>query len=135
MKENYYNDFIRKYFAKAYENLEDAKILAANKRWNACMNSMYFSSYYSVCAIMTKIGFEIRTHHGVKSKFFLDFIKTGQVDKDLGRLYADLFFNWQQENEFNEFINLDEARVLPMLSQISDFIDVLQNKVGDLVQR
>lgn len=80
MSRNNKQEYITYRLNKAYEALDDAKLLAQNKRWNPAINRLYYSCFYAVSALLLKHNIEIRTHEGIRSQFGLKFIKTGQID-------------------------------------------------------
>ena len=43
-------DYIAYRIKRAYESLEDARILADNERWNATTNRLYYAIFYAVIA-------------------------------------------------------------------------------------
>lgn len=83
-------DYIRYRILKSDEAFEDAKLLIANKRWNASVNRLYYSSFYLVSALLFQHKLSAQTHNGAKTNFFLHFVKTDKVSKDLGKLYSSL---------------------------------------------
>ncbi|MFA5782253.1 MAG: HEPN domain-containing protein [Bacteroidales bacterium] len=114
-------DLLKYRIERAYETLADARLLADGCRWNSCINRLYYASFYSVNALLLKNNFRTHTHNGCKSKFFLEFIKTGIIDKDYGKLYSDLF-DWRQEGDYADFIAFDQVTVIPLLNQTENFI-------------
>lgn len=66
------DDYINYRINKSIEIYEDAILLAANKRWNSCVNRLYYSSYYLVSALLYKNDIKAETHNGVKTHFFLN---------------------------------------------------------------
>jgi uncharacterized protein (UPF0332 family) len=81
-------DYLNYRLEKAFEALEDAKLLAENERWNTAMNRLYYASFYALIALLIKNGIETQTHDGVRTQFGLRFIKTGIIDKKFGKLYS-----------------------------------------------
>jgi uncharacterized protein (UPF0332 family) len=77
--------------ARALDTLDDAKILASNRKWNSSINRLYYAAYYAVIALLLKHELNPATHNGVKTNFTEHFIKTHIIDKKYGKLYAQLF--------------------------------------------
>ena len=88
------DDLIKYRLERAYETLADARLLANGGRWNSCINRLYYASFYAVNALLIKNNFKTHTHNGCKSKFHLEFIKSGKLDRRFGKLYSDLF-DWR----------------------------------------
>ena len=63
-------DYINYRTLKSSEIYDDALLLAANGRWNSCINRLYYSSYYLASALLIKSDIKAETHNGVKHSFF-----------------------------------------------------------------
>lgn len=53
----------------------------------------------------------------MKTQLFLRFVKTGVLNKQLGKLFGHLF-DWRQETDYADFIDFDEATVKPLLISV-----------------
>jgi uncharacterized protein (UPF0332 family) len=115
------DDLVKYRIERAYETLADARLLADSGRWNSCINRLYYASFYSVNALLLKNNFQTHTHNGCKTKFHSEFVKTGIIDKNFGKLYSDLF-DWRQEGDYADFRSFDEATVIPLLDQTESLI-------------
>lgn len=121
-------DYINYRISKSAEIFDDALLLANNERWNSCINRLYYSSYYLVSALLFKNEINAETHNGVKTQFFLNFVKNGIVSKEHGRLYSHLF-DWRQESDYADFIDFDEETAKPLLQEVND----LNERLKDLI--
>lgn len=64
------DDYITYRFHKAEEAYSDAKLLANNDSWSACVNRLYYTCFYSVSALLLKSGHEAKSHNGIRTVFF-----------------------------------------------------------------
>jgi uncharacterized protein (UPF0332 family) len=55
-------DLIQYRLEKANQTLEDAKLLANAKRWNPCVNRLYYACFYAVSALLAKNEFSSSKH-------------------------------------------------------------------------
>ncbi|MCF8338471.1 MAG: HEPN domain-containing protein [Bacteroidales bacterium] len=62
-------DLINYRIERAYETLEEAKILAAHEHWDTVANRLYYSCFYIVSALLYKYRIAARTHSTTKSEF------------------------------------------------------------------
>lgn len=124
------DDYINYRFQRAIESFEEALILAENKRWNAVVNRLYYSSFYAVIALLLKNNIETNTHDGARTQFGLFFIKTGKIEKKYGKLFSKLF-DYRQKGDYGDMYDYDETIVSPLISQVKDFIEELQKKVTE----
>lgn len=78
------NDYIEYHLQKSRESFEDARLLAANGRWNASTNRLYYSCYYAVSALLISKNITPHTHAGCKTQLGLNFVKPGLISIELG---------------------------------------------------
>lgn len=115
-------DYINYRISKSKEIFSDAEFLASGQRWNSAVNRLYYSSYYLISALLFSIGITTETHNGVRTKFFLNFIKTGKIDKKSGKLYSNLF-RWRQETDYTDFKDFDQETVEPIIEETRQLND------------
>ena len=115
-------DIISYRINRTYETLEDARILADSKRWNACVNRLYYACFYAVSALLIQNDLSSSKHTGVRSLFNFHFVKTGKVPNDIARIYNDLFER-RQESDYSDFFSFQESQIFPWISQADIFID------------
>jgi len=76
-------NLINQFIEKSLSAFEDAKILAENKRWNACINRRYYACFYIVKALLLqKEDVRTKTHSGIKTLFNRLIVKPGLVGKE-----------------------------------------------------
>lgn len=121
-------DYIKYRLDKAFESLADAKLLSQNKRWNACVNRLYYSAYYAVIALLLQDSYEGSTHQGVRNQFNLKFIKVGIIDKEYGKLYSKLF-DWRQKGDYGDLFNFDEEQVFSLIKPTEEFLLEIQKLI------
>ncbi|MFO7860179.1 MAG: HEPN domain-containing protein [Desulfosalsimonas sp.] len=113
---------------RAEETLEDARVLARSGRWNAVVNRLYYSCFYAVSALLVFDGLSSSKHSGVRSLFNSQYVKEGAVPKKLARIYNDLFER-RQEGDYLDFVNFQEAQVLPWISKAEELVRYIQNMI------
>jgi len=128
MSEDYKIDYIKYRLDRAFETLNDAKVLIISKSWNSCINRLYYASYYAVTALLLKQNCKTKTHRTVKSQFSLYFIKTGIVSKEYGQLFSDLA-DWRHKGDYGDLFDFDEQTVEPLIEPVEEFIKVLQKLI------
>jgi uncharacterized protein (UPF0332 family) len=107
--------------ARAVEALDDARVLAEAKRWNACVNRLYYACFYAVSALLVRDGFSSSKHSGIRGLFNKQYVKSGRIPKDYSRIYNDLFER-RQEGDYIDFVNFQESQVLPWIAKAKDLI-------------
>lgn len=88
---------------RARESLEDARILADAKRWNPCVNRLYYACFYAVSALLAQEGLSSSKHSGVRSLFNQHFVKTNVIAARTAWIFNDLFERCQ-EGDYVDFV-------------------------------
>lgn len=118
-------NYIEYRLQRADDTLKDAILLAENKRWNSSINRMYYACFYAVSALLFYNSIDAKTHKGVRIKFMNEFIRTGLIDKEFGKLFSDLF-DWRQEGDYSDFVSFDEELTVPLLNNSEAFISLIR---------
>jgi len=121
------NDYITYRLKRAEITLNDARILAMNNCWNSCVNRLYYACFYAVSALLVNKESTIKSHNGVRTLFFREYIATGIIDREFSKLFSDLA-DWRNEGDYADFVEFDEASVLPMIDKTETFISVIKDK-------
>jgi len=66
---------------------------------------LYYSSYYLAGAFLFIKNIKAETHNGVKTQLFKNYVKTGSLSLEHGKLYSHLF-DWRQESDYADFVIL-----------------------------
>jgi uncharacterized protein (UPF0332 family) len=116
------SDLVKYRLSRAWDTLEDARILADKKRWNSTINRLYYACYYAVTALLLHSDLNATTHNGVKSLFSEVYIKTGLIPKDLGKIYSQLF-TWRQKGDYDDLFDFNQEKVLPYFNPAQKLIE------------
>ena len=130
MSENYQNDLIQYRLGRAQETYDEAVLMKHEKHWNTCANRLYYSCFYAVLALLEKHGFASSKHSGVKSFFNQNFVKTGKISKEQGKLYNNLF-DARQEGDYIDFVYFDADTMEPWFPKVKDFITTIINLINE----
>ncbi len=121
-------DYIKYRLDRAYEALEDAKLLAEHERWNTAVNGLYYASFYAVIALLIKNGIETQTHDGVRTQFGLQFVKTGIIDKKFGKLFSKLF-DYRLKGDYGDLYDFDKDIVEPLFEEVESLINTIKKEL------
>lgn len=89
-------------------------------------NRFYYAAYYAVSALLIAKGFAAQTHSGVIAIFGREFVKTGIVSKDNGKLYSQLF-SYRQKGDYDDNYDIDIEEIKPLVEPIGNFITIISN--------
>ena len=111
---------------RARETLADARLLADQKRWSSCVNRLYYACFYAVSALLLHRGLTSTKHTGIRSLFNRHFVKTGEISKELGKIYNDLF-ELRQESDYVDLVHFDKGQVLPWVEPAELFLERIED--------
>src|SRR3990172_11552255 len=96
MKEG--SDTIARYrLERAFETLEEGKLLFDGKKYVGAINRIYYAMFYAINALLILEGYSSSKHSGVMSLFNKHFVRTGIVSKGAGRSFRKCLFLAQRE--------------------------------------
>lgn len=122
------DNYVKYRLEKAEETYEVAELLIENEKWNSAVNRLYYASFYAVTGLLVNTEITTKSHSGVKTQFFLNFIKRGIIDQELGKLYGDLF-DWRQKGDYGDFFDFEEKDVRPLLEPTRKLIDQIKEEI------
>jgi uncharacterized protein (UPF0332 family) len=123
-------DLVKYRLARAWDTLDDAKILAEKEKWNSSINRLYYSVYYAVMALLLNSDLKPTTHNGAKSNFSEYFIKNEKISKEYGKMYSQLF-TWRQKGDYDDLFDFDRERVLPYFTPAKQLIQIIESIIDE----
>ena len=123
-------DLINYRIARAKDTLDDAHILADKEKWNSAINRLYYAAYYAVIALLLKDDLKPTTHNGAKSNFSEHFVKTGKIDKELGKIFSQLL-TWRQKGDYDDLFDFQKDIVLSYFEPVKKLISKVEELVAD----
>ena len=121
-------DYINYRIKNSKETLEAARLLAKNEHWNSAINRLYYSCFYAISALLYKYDINANSHAGLKHQFTLHFIKTKVIDKELGRVFVELF-DWRQKGDYGDFYDFDKDKTMPLFKPVETLIETIESLI------
>lgn len=91
-------------------------------------NRLYYAAYYAASALLIKHGLTAHTHNGVKAMLGQNFIKTGILSPDMGKLYNRLF-NCRLTGDYEDNYELDMDYIKPLIEPTKQFVSAIENLI------
>ncbi len=113
------DELVNYWLEKAEESIQSASSEIGNDRLSFAINRLYYALFYSMSAILTAKGDSYSKHSGVRSALHRDFIKTGKIDKQVGRLYDELF-NARHQADYTPLVEFDKEIVKEQYSDVKE---------------
>ena len=114
--------------SRAQETIREVNILIDNQLWNTAVNRLYYGCYYAVNALLTSKRIKAQTHAGVRQMFGLHFIKTGLINKELGKYYS-IIFDKRITGDYDDFIDYEKSDVIEMVEPAKELIQEIDKLI------
>lgn len=85
---------------------------------------MYYACFYMTTALLMKRGYSASTHSGVIRLLGLHFVSTGMVDREIGKLYSNVF-ELRQSGDYDDWKVIEEKDIVPLIDQVEIFLQTI----------
>jgi uncharacterized protein (UPF0332 family) len=119
-------ELVRLRMQQAGETLHEAHILMAEHAGRGAVNRAYDAMFYAVLAVLVTKGLGSSKHSGTISLFDREFVKPGDLPKELSRS-LHMAFERRQQADYGELIPLDE----PAATRVTKEAEIFVQKVRD----
>ena len=106
---------------RAYEPLEEAAILLEKGYANTFVNRLYYGCFYAISALLLTKDLSSAKHSGVRSLFHKNFVKTGVVSTDIGKIYDKLYRN-RQKGDYADLVRFQVDAVRDWYDEAMKFV-------------
>ena len=117
---------------RAHESLEEANLLLKHGHTNTFVNRLYYACFYAVSALLLTKNFSSSKHSGVRSFFHQNFVKTGLLDKKLGKLY-DRLFDSRQQGDYEDLVRFVKEDVKGWHEEAEELVQAIEKLVKDMM--
>jgi len=120
---------VKSWFEKADAVMQDARLLFQNDRLASCVNRLYYAVFYSASAVLISQGKKYGKHSAVRSAVHRDFINTGLLDKEFGRMY-DVLLSRREKSDYQPITVFSTEEVEMFLSKATEMVEAFKKIVG-----
>lgn len=113
---------------KAYVTLKEAEDMIDTAHWNLAIQRLYYACFYMASALLMSRGFNARTHNGVVGLLGQNFVSTGLLTKEEGRLYSRLLQN-RITGDYNDFFDFMGEDVIPLREPVRNLLIKLESLI------
>lgn len=106
---------------QAFESAEVAEFLFKNEKLAASINRIYYSVFYSLLALAIQFGFKTSKHPQLHGWFNKNFIATGKIEREFGRILRDTY-EYRLSADYDVFVKYPEEDMELLLSEMKAFI-------------
>lgn len=122
------HELIKYRIDRAFESIEEAKILSKEDKWIAVVNRLYYSCFYAVTALLLQDGFSSKTHSGILHLFHLKYIKTNKIEDRFGEHYS-MMFDIRLSGDYQDMVVFDRSTTEPLIANTEEFVIRIKSKL------
>lgn len=115
-------EYVNNKLQKAISSLNAAIILCENNMHEEAVPKLYYAMFNSALALLITKKLMPKTHSGVKSLFHKEFIHSGKLPLETGKLY-DFLLMKRFETDYEEFPLIDKDEVEGHIADVKLFIE------------
>jgi uncharacterized protein (UPF0332 family) len=120
---------VKSWFEKADAVMQDARLLFQNGRLASCVNRLYYAVFYSASAVLVSQGKKYGKHSAVRSAVHRDFINTGLLDKEYGRMY-DILLSRREQSDYQPLTAFSMDEVEMFLIKATEIVEAFKRIIG-----
>lgn len=118
----------RDWIEKSEATLKAAEILLREKMLVACVNRLYYAAFYAVSAALAKSGREYGKHTAVRAALHREYVKSGKIPFDCGKIY-DRLFDDRQEGDYTPRTSFKEEEIKRLLEETRTFLGLFKRLI------
>ena len=107
--------------ARAREDIETARELFNLGRYRAVVNRSYYAIFSVTTALLLTQRIERSKHAGVESAFIKNFIKTGIIETEYGKIY-NYIRKKREESDYGAGVTIDKETAEKVVDYAEKFI-------------
>jgi len=115
---------IKDLLQKADRYLRSAELLLKDSDFDSCASRYYYAMFYSAEAILLTNDLKVSSHKGVISLFGEHFIKTGKLDKELGKALRRAY-ELRQKGDYETGFMVTEEEANKLLEIVKNFVKAI----------
>jgi uncharacterized protein (UPF0332 family) len=122
---------IQAWLTVADEKLEVAQVLFDMAYFNDATSHAYYAMFYAASATLASIDIEVKSHSGLAHQFSQHFIKTGNVEREYGRMLA-LAMRARELSDYTVLTRVSKADAAEMLANSRRFVSHIKELLADI---
>jgi len=115
----------KSWLEKAESALQDARLLFENKRLASCVNRLYYAAFYGASAVLASRGESYGRHSAVRSAVHRDFVNTGLLSTEFGRIY-DILLSRREQSDYQPTAKFELDEVAEYLDKSIAMVEALK---------
>lgn len=113
---------------KAKLTMEEAKDNANLGHWNLVANRLYYALFYMSAALLLDRGIHFKSHAGAIRAIGLNFVSTGLLSSEDGKLISKLQ-SMRSSGDYDDLFDWTEEKVAPMFEPVKGLMEKLKTLI------
>ena len=114
---------------QARDTIGVVELLLKNDKLPSAVNRIYYGMFYSLLALALQNDFQTSKHQQLIGWFNKEFIRTGRIEKEFGRILRDAFEN-RTSGDYDSFVVFDQDEVSIMFSEMKSFVEEIESFIN-----
>ena len=113
---------------QAHETISEAEFQINNNYLRIAVNRIYYGMFYILLALALRNNYKTSKHQQLIGWFNKEFVKTGKVDVNVGRIIHKAFED-RSDSDYGIFVEFEKEEVLQKLEDMKKFINLVKNLI------
>ena len=109
---------------QAKQCLALAKLLADNDDYRGAANRSYYAIFHAMRSVLALDGKDFAKHAGVISCFRKDYIKTGQLPRELSPIITSAF-DVRSDSDYDDYYVIDKEEIIGQIHNAEVFVETV----------
>ncbi len=125
---DYIDELVDSRIKQAYETIPEVEFQIKNNFLNIAVNRIYYGMFYILLALALRHNYKTSKHQQLIGWFNKEFVKTGKVDVNAGRIIHKAFED-RIDSDYGIFVEFEKTEVLQKLEDMKEFINVIRKLI------
>ena len=115
---------------KTHDTFEEIEVLTAANKWSGAANRLYYAVFHAVNALLISDGHPVNTHKGAHALFNLNYIKSGIMPVEYGKLYNQLQ-TMREESDYNCVYDVEPEELKNRIEPARQLINRVESYISE----
>jgi uncharacterized protein (UPF0332 family) len=121
-----WEELIRYRFQGVLETKEEARVLIQTGRLLGAVNRIYYAIFHATKAVLATEKLESSKHSGVVAIFHKEFVHTGKIEKEYGKI-IDEAFRSRSKSDYIDYTTFDQETVTRLFKDCEAFLERIKS--------
>ncbi len=121
---------VRHWLQRADEYLRAAELEFNGEFYARSISTSYYAMFFAATAALESIGVKRDKHRGVISAFGEQFVKTGKINREIGRTFSQVERD-REESDYSAIPAIDNTLAQTRLSEARQFVAAVQHYLSE----